>query len=453
MINLTFSLIIIFISWKLFSRVAGSLNPTKLNLISWIFYYQLVIQCLIGSILIINGWNSEHPTAGLSNKAVLYGWMSVHYTMIALPLGMIFILFLFGIRSNKMLFEHYISTPIVLDKLHIAMKVPLYFLSLVSLFSVFYVYSKLPHISFLLPFRNPDTLFLAQYRHEVAWYFKGSTTLKNYFGILLTPTLSYIAYVYWIKSKRTGDLLWFLVMLIASFMILIYDLQKSTLITYFIGFMFITVLLKGRIKSIALLLGGAMALIMLTFFYTILTHPENYTFLMRVALLRILLGQVSGTFFAYDFFPNTYDHLGFTSFMTFYRQLFGLKTSENAARLIIETQDIILGNMHDTSGYANSLFIHEAWANFGLIGVILSPVYVGMYLQVLFIFFLRSKKTPIMVGLLGYLSTKITITNGFNEYMLSEPLLFLFIIFFFVYISGAMLYKGVTFRECENISS
>src|SRR6056297_1674105 len=106
------SVIVLAISALLFRRVAGSLSPTRINMISWIFYFQLLAQSLIGSVLAVNGWDDHYILGRVQPQARLYGWMAVQYTMIAMPLGMLLVLYHNGLRSNRRLFERYTLQPV-----------------------------------------------------------------------------------------------------------------------------------------------------------------------------------------------------------------------------------------------------------------------------------------------------------------------------------------------------
>ena len=74
-----------------------------------------------------------------------------------------------------------------------------------------------------------------------------------------------------------------------------------------------------------------------------------------------------------------------------------------------------------------------AWANFGICGVIVAPLYVGFLIQSLDLFFLKSKKTPFLLALFVSFSIKGSITGGFNSYFYNINLFFLLFVFLGVY--------------------
>ncbi|MDC4646010.1 hypothetical protein OHV73_19390, partial [Acinetobacter baumannii] len=139
---------------------------------------------------------------------------------------------------------------------------------------------------------------------------------------------------------------------------------------------------------------------------------------------RLTISQAFGTYLAFDLYPIVYDHIGFSSLT----DLFG-ESRERMAReimLSVNSQGISDG----TAGVVNTLFVAEAWANFGLIGVILSVIWVGFLIQVLYSSIIYSRKTPVVLGVYAYLTCKLPITGGFNDFFYN-PVLFISIVLIF----------------------
>jgi hypothetical protein len=139
---------------------------------------------------------------------------------------------------------------------------------------------------------------------------------------------------------------------------------------------------------------------------------------------RVLLSQTAGIYLAYKVFPNVYDFIGIRSLSRWISLLFGLNHSERSARMLMEYFNP-KGVANGAAGVLNSLFIQEAWADFGMIGIILSPLVVGIIIGCIFQYFLKKPKTPLYVGTLTYLSLRMPM-NGGNEFI--YPLFFLFIL-------------------------
>ncbi len=428
------SILCLVVSFFLFKRVAGTLSLSQPNMITWVFYFQLVLQSFIASILVVYNLDDHYMINKIHNQHVLVtGWASVQYTMIMMPLGMTIMMWLFGKKHNKSTFNEYCKSPISFslgsDKL---LKNLFRLLSIISVLSVLYTYSYLKDNPMFALF-TMDKETLARLSIMNSREFTGNMYVKNILALLLTPILSYIAFVYYKKTKLKIDKYWFFIMSIASVLIVFYNFSKAPIVQYALGFLFIAVLLgkviskKQLVKYFLYVLGGIFSLylmLMVTDDVDINHLLFNYN---SGIWGRILLSQAGGTYFSFELFPSEIPFIGFDSFS----KLFG-GTSERSARLIMEyynPEEVRLGIV----GVMNSLFIGEAWANFGFIGVLLAPLIVGMEVQFIYQKLITGKKTPLKVGLYAYLIFGIPITGGFNDFIYNPTWIMLIIIFGGVY--------------------
>ncbi|WP_379020463.1 hypothetical protein [Parapedobacter deserti] len=273
--------------------------------------------------------------------------------------------------------------------------------------------------------KGGDALLLAGLREEVGREFKGNPIFRNVFGLLLTPIISYIAYGYYRMTRRLRDRIWFWGTFILSILILTYNMAKAPVVLYLIGFLFFRVYEKGQIKRFTLIYSGAGLITMLLLMYSFLSPSEsNILFSLSFGIPgRILLSQSAGIYFSFETFPQHHDFLGFSSFAQL-TDLLGIERSERSARILMERYNPEAVE-EGTAGVMNSLFIAEAWANFGKFGLLASPLYVGFLIQSMYIFFLRMKKTPVFLGLFCYFSYKGAISGGFNEYLYHPIMLML----------------------------
>ena len=92
-----------------------------------------------------------------------------------------------------------------------------------------------------------------------------------------------------------------------------------------------------------------------------------------------------------------------------------------------------------TVGVINSIFLSEAWANFGFLGIVLSPVYVGFIIGLLYNFILVSPKTPLFLGIYAYYSFRPTIIGGFNDYLYNPGNFFIISLLVFLLIYSKSL--------------
>ena len=419
---------------------------TKLNMISWIFYFHLIMQSFIASILVVNGWDNHYVINTVSRDSRFYGWLAVQYTMIAFPFGMLLINFVFGYKSSRDLFNSYLNSPLqhFISPRDSYIKFFLYILSFISILSVIYTLANLKTLPILKIFQGYNAYDLARFRQEASRSFEGNQYIRNIFGLTFTPILAYISFSYWKITRSKKDFIWFFIMFIFSFLILTYDLSKYPFIMFIVGFLFLKVLIKGEVKKeIIFLFGGvAVALVLLAYIFIGKVTDFQTLFSYNKGLLgRILLSQAAGTYLAFEYFPKMHDFIGFASLSNVLSKAFGINYVDRAARIIMENFNPA-GVQGGTAGVMNSLFIAEAWANFGWIGVIFSPIYVGMFVQAIFMTFLKSKKTPLSVGLFSYLSYNLPITGGFNDFFYNPVLMITFVIFTSIYIMAFVLEKA-----------
>ena len=124
----------------------------------------------------------------------------------------------------------------------------------------------------------------------------------------------------------------------------------------------------------------------------------------------------------FDIFPADHAFIGLSSLSQALSNIFGVEYIERAARITMQAFNPA-GVAAGTAGVMNSLYVAEAWANFGLLGVLLSPLWVGIVIQTLYIFFLKSPKSPFHLAFFVAFSTGGSITGGFNEYLYNPNLL------------------------------
>ena len=433
-------IIVVILSGYLFKRESGTISIYKPNMMSWIYYYDFILLTVIGAILVVYEIDHHYMIDKLNDgSSRLVGFCAIIYTLIFFPVGMKCANFLFKESNVEVLFKNYTTRPLQLEKKYSdkVVHLLLIFLSTISVISVFYVLYILGEIPFLKFFSSSGTINFVEFRINVSRDFQGNEYVKNLLALTMTPLLSYVAYGYKLRDKTLTSRLWFYVMLLFSLLILTYNFEKSPVLVYILGFMFYKVYYIGKIsrKSIMILFGGV--LILIIGMYHVLMRGQDLDILALFTynsgiVGRLLLSQGAGTFLSFDMFPETMNHLGLSSVSAFIADMFGLDYSERSARLIMEQvnpQAVRMG----TAGVVNSLFIGEAWANFGLVGVLVAPLYVGFLIQSLYLFFLKSPKTPFLLALFVFFSGRGAITGGINDYFYNINFLFLFFLLLSVY--------------------
>ncbi|QDH81244.1 oligosaccharide repeat unit polymerase [Echinicola soli] len=437
--HLVLSLLVFSFSFFLFKKASGAMSPLKLNMISWIFYFELVLQYFISSLFVIHG-TDEHYLIGkvYDESSRRFGYWAIMYTMIFFPAGMVLANFIWKAKPKE-LFLKYTKQEIIplYSSKDSFLRFPLYFLSVISISAVLYTFFVMKEIPLFNMFSGNSAVDLAVAREEVGRGFQGNFFVRNVFGITITPILSYIAFSYYRMTKTRFDFVWFFTMFIFSILIVTYNISKAPIVLYFLGFIFFRVLEVGKVNKKVLIFGLGGVLILLITFYSFLSTTElDFLFGLRYGIPgRILFSQSAAVYLTFDSFPNYYDFLGISTFSD-YLATFGINPSERSSRLLMERY-FSSRIENGTAGVLNTLFIAEAYANFGIVGLALAPTYVGFLIQTMYVFFLKMKKTPVFLGLLTYFSYKGGVSGGFNEYVYNSGLFILACVIIFLFLQAS----------------
>ncbi|UGB30460.1 oligosaccharide repeat unit polymerase [Metabacillus sp. B2-18] len=420
MLYITIWLIVAVLSFYLFKKSAGTMSILKPNLLSLVFYYSLFISSFIGSLLIALDIDKHYMINLLSDDRYrVIGFYTICFVMVMLPLSMYFVSNLIGFRAEKE-FDTYLKSPIVIqqDKLTYLVYLGLTGLSLLSIAYTIYYLEAIPLVELLLGSSN-----LAELRIEAARGFQGNTLIRNIFAIGLTPILSMITFIYSYKTMKMKWIALFLITFSCSVFIQIYDLSKAPIFFYLL--MFILLLLYLQVikltwsRVIAL---GTIAIGGIIVLYVVIqgvSDPSAFLDYNRGPVGRLILTQIAGYYMHLELFSDKMPLLMGQSLPS---SIIGLYDIEQirSARLAMEVyfpQRVEEG----TAGVLNTLFAGEAFANFGYIGLILGTVYVGVFIQLIYIAFLRLQKNPLYIALFVYFTVNIprVVIGGFTDFLLN----------------------------------
>lgn len=423
MFYLLLAVVFVFVSGYLFKKGAGSISIYHISMMSWIFYYDFVIYSVIGAVLVVNNVDNFYLLDKLFyDSSRIKGFYAILYTIIAFPLGMLLANFVFRIKKMRLLFGNYITKPI--EKEHKYndhnVRIMLIITSLACVISVMYVLFVLGDIPLLRLLMGGNPVEFAVTRIDVTRNFQGNEYVKNILAIGFTPFLSYVAYGYKKLINTWSNRLWFYVMFVFSVLIITYNFEKGPILFYLLGFVLFRVYLKGGISK-KIIIRTFLILLFLIIGLIAMLSGEGIDVMSLFSynsgiVGRVFLAQGAGTFLSFDLFPSTINHIGFSSISGFLSEMFNIEHCERSARFIME-QINPKGILSGEAGVVNSLFIAEAWANFGIIGLVIAPLYVGFLIQCFYLFLLKSPKTPSFLALLVLFTTKGGITGGFNDYM------------------------------------
>lgn len=415
-------LLVLIASIYLFKKASGSLSILKPNLNSIIFYYSFLISSYIGTLLIATGVDDYYMINRLTHEEYRWiGFYTVCFVMLVFPLMMFLVSKLVGFESDKE-FNHYLQKDISLPfKGKNEFFLIFLGLSLISMAAIAYTFLKTPKIPILEVVIGSGDLSPGELRNLAQRNFGGNVLIRNIFAIALTPLLSLIAYVYSVKTNQLKWKLLFLVLFAGAVAINVYDLAKSPIFFYLIMF-FLLRLYVGKMKFtvrkiVTWGIAGAVALIGMYIVIQGVTDVGSYLSYNSGPIGRLILAQIAPTFLHLNLFGEALPFLMGRGLPSTFIDLFDIE-QVRSARLVMTT--VFPEKVADgTAGVLNTLFIAEAYANFGFVGVVAGTIYVGVLVQVLYITFLRLPKNPIFLSLFIYFTVNIprTLVGGFTDFL------------------------------------
>jgi oligosaccharide repeat unit polymerase len=428
-------LIVLGISITLFKKAGGSLSILRPNLLSLIFYYSLFVSSFVGSLLIVTKTDQFYMMHKVPNDEYrLIGFVLVSLVMVLLPLTVYMLQKLTGFRSEEE-FNEYFKKPVVLpfEKEKTEFFILFSGLSAICLMAVAYTMLKLNTIPLFELLKGADNA--AQLRIEASRGFQGNVLIRNIFAIALTPILSIIAFIYAHKSRELKWIILALLLIGASFVITTYDLAKSPVFFYMLS-MILTAIYIGFVrltyKRIALI--GAAGFALLFGMYAALgANPSSFLSYNSGPIGRMFLSQIAPFYMHLQLFGNGFPFLEGSSFPGIINQMFDQvhARSGRVAMGYFYPEKVEEG----TAGVLNTLFIGEAYANYSYLGVIMSIFYLGMFLAVIYMVFLRLPKNPVFLGMFIYFTINIprSVVGGFFDFIFNPLWIMISVFVFSVY--------------------
>ena len=435
--NYLIVLINLFIIIFLFYRAAGNLKIAKLNIISYTFYSILIFE-FIGISLVYCGFSNHYlvnKVAGnydVINKA----YWSMVWVMIALSSTIILTnKYFYKIANINKRNSLNIDTKVDLSNKkmnHVVYKVCVVSL-IVCLIATIYVFNKIGYVPL---FKLFDSSFdYAVERIKSGRNFPGNEYIKNIVMLLLTPLLSYLSYIY---MRTTHEKKWryiFAISFILCLFVKTYDFSKAPIVYYIAYFFFIEIII-GNIKRFKVIIKYLVIIICLVvgMYLTVGKYNGNFLSLSNGPISRVIITQPGTLLLHFDAFPNKTPYLNGHSFPKIARFLLG--EGEYGIRSGRKVMEIYKSDAIDagTAGVMSTVFIGEAYANFGWFGVFIAPILVGFIISSAMCIYLKSSKNPLNVCL--YVQTIIIVSTvtqaGFVDFIYNVSFAFILVFITFI---------------------
>ncbi|RBQ29237.1 O-antigen polymerase [Aliarcobacter vitoriensis] len=444
------SLFVLVLSAILFKMSAGTLDFKRMNLVSIIFYKDFVLMTFFGVLLIATSfdiYSNEYfwgITGHVSEQSRYYGWLSTMYTFLVFPIGMILANFIFLRKFDiKKDIKKYFFSPTLP---FISLKESSIFFVLVcalivSTLAILYVFAMIGKIPILYLFSGADALFLGQLRGDAKIGFSGIVAIRDIIAINFTLLLSLILYAYKLYYKKGKFKLLFYYSFILVILALTYNLEKSPIFFYIFGLLIVRIIFYGYVSIGKLIFTALIMMIGVALFLSFFVGED----ILKALLFRVLVGQSVAIFQGFEYFPNVHEFLGWSGISKLFASLSGedLKISGRILFEIYNPRAVEIG----TAGYIVGLFNAEAWMLFGFLGVLLAPLYVGFFVQILHIFLLKNKKTPIFIGLYAYFCIKLPLSGTIATFLYPTLIISVIVFVWLIIITAKILNQKYNWRK------
>ncbi|MBA4367330.1 MAG: hypothetical protein C0403_06785 [Desulfobacterium sp.] len=234
--------------------------------------------------------------------------------------------------------------------------------------------------------------------------------LKSLFN---SGTFAFLNLIAFIMALQTHRLKWWM-LFIAQFSVMVFlSILSGTIghiLFYLISLAFCRSMVGGKfIKPHELILG---CLLLPGLFILFKGATGSLVDVLINSVFSRVLSHLLGTYYSLQIFPGLHDFLWFSSS--------GRWINEVLTGTSYESYGIILMHFYDPAGVAaghaghlTSIFLAEAWANFGIFGIIVAPLWVGLSVQLVNRFFIGRTKSVTSVALYAYLATTFGYASDF----------------------------------------
>lgn len=391
------------------SMKANGLSMFKLTIPSFVILWMFV-SAYVGTIALYFGWDSYRYASGVTDKIIMlnvYGFTT--WTIFSLVMGYIFTKNIIGFGVIK-------SASYKLRSLNKKEKLWLLFL-LLFCFAILALYvSKVPRVALIVA-------FVDGYREaKLARSLMGNDFAGKYhrYHLVIHHMLNLTTYVYyanWLYLKKSGAfIIFFIAFLGASFAALMAT-EKGPFAWLLIGLFLTHVLVRrdGKLPLFASIKQMLLLIASMIILYIFFMGSSDIGSAIASVFSRSFAGQIQPAYHYLEFFPAQQDFLLGLSFPN----PGGIFPFE-PYRLTVEVMNFKHPEL-TTRGIVGSMptiFWGEMYANFGLIGVIVTPFIVGVVLYAISYMLCLMENTPIKIGLvvwamLHYKNLAATGLSGF----------------------------------------
>jgi hypothetical protein len=428
------SLAILSISAKLFRHASG--HPVfQLNMLNYAFHI-LFISAFVASVIIaidipILGYTPDAYNFEGVQTVALAVWAAVMWSFVAIPGGAMIANALkygksrmpalsdsFDVRALRIGWGHQESSLLATTAILTFSLLALFFTTLPS---------ELPLLNILAGGSIAESEVL---RRNISYGFQNGL-LRSMVNEKTLMVLSLISYFMAVRTRRVSWKTLFFIQFVGIVGLSMVRGTAGSLIQYLFTFGIARAVIG---KKFATLREGTVVLSVLTLFFIFFKGTtDSFTAPALAVLSRVLFGQIVGTYYGLQVIPAEHDHLGFSSTGRLLNEMILGYSSPDYGFILMELHNP-LGVAAGTAGHMSSIFLAEAWVNFGLFGLVLAPVWVGFVVQIANLTFLRSSMSVVNAAIY------VTVASSFGY--ISDFVGFYYPAAIVIFLAGTILLIG-----------
>jgi hypothetical protein len=410
------------LSWLVYMKVTNEnlLYATGRNIFNPLSYnFAIYITTgLLGSVAIAiapSGQSINTMVDPQPSSVRIFGFLLMLYG------AFIFILAVHFIRKTT---SNYIdSRRIELKSANKSIIVVIFFILIAAI--LYYSYSRFDELTQVL-FGGLDAWSILSLRASLA-----ESEIDGFFiRRLIVEGMGWIFVLYLARTKRYKSIFYFMV-----FVISIYFLSSLTKIKSIMFIISIIMVMSwdARISIGTLIKYAIIIFIALIGIWAIFVGNTSLDYLFSLysegLVGRILISEISALYPHLSIFGNTENFLGFSSLSNLISTIFGETSSSRSARIVLEitSPEWVAAGI---GGVYNTVFFGEAFANFGYMGLIFSPVWVVAYYGIV-IWASNFLSVHLRVAFLTHTAINSSVMAGFNDFLWNPFLFVLFAILLF----------------------
>ncbi|MEM8423093.1 O-antigen polymerase [Morganella morganii] len=289
---------------------------------------------------------------------------------------------------------------------------------------IYYIYSITPSPLYLA-FVGSSATEIALRRIEITRDYGGIGYIKT-LALTLPFILTYYSICEFADKKNKNRFIFVCLAMLISVITIVLNGEKAPLVFYLLGII-ITVSLIKPISAKTLLSLLIIVLSVIILLYFVFFDFTQISYLFYIMVERIFIAQEAAMFYATVYF-SSHDYIGISSISNIFTKLLSIEATPRASEIFMKEY---LPSMLDNGGWnVNGYYAHEAYSNFGIIGVILGSIYAGIINALICIFFRGGNRNSLTVAFFIFFTISITtVLTSFNYMLFNTQLILLFIIY------------------------